>query len=158
MIGWALCRVNGLHIDTSPRLDPKGQQMPDEAQEAYAKQIAYLAYCLEVLDETAVASGELTFLQTFLTHAKGYLSKDVAPDTEAIENWDSMENQVMIQRYITHIEQEIRLVIAAWQQAHPEAVQTPLGVKLQTLIDGWERLQQRGMPDTRPRVEHNGSL
>ncbi len=85
--------------------------MPDEAQEAYAKQIVYLEHCLDVLDEAAIASGDLTFLQTFLTHAKGYLSKDVTPDTEAVENWDSPENQAMIRRYMTHVEQEIRLFI-----------------------------------------------
>jgi hypothetical protein len=35
--------------------------MPDKAQEAYAKQVAYLEYCLTVLDGTAIASGDLTF-------------------------------------------------------------------------------------------------
>ncbi|WP_089933371.1 hypothetical protein [Candidatus Entotheonella palauensis] len=131
--------------------------MPDEPQDIYAKQIAYLEYCLTVLAETAVASGELTFLQTFLAHAKGYLSKDVTPDTEAIENWDSPENQAMIQRYMAHGEQEIRLCIEEWQQAYPEAVQTPLGVKLQALIDGLERVHQAVLPDTWPRGERNGS-
>ncbi|ETW95240.1 MAG: hypothetical protein ETSY1_31440 [Candidatus Entotheonella factor] len=131
--------------------------MPDEAQEAYAKQIAYLEYCLMVLDETAIASGELAFLQTFLAHAKGYLSKDVTPDTEAIENWDLPENQAMIQRYITHVTQEIRLCIEEWQQAHPQARQAPLGVKLQALIDGLEQIYHPGLPDTWPQVERNGS-
>ncbi len=132
--------------------------MPDEAQEAYAKQIAYFQHCLEVLDETAIASGDLTFLQTFLTHAKGYLSKDVTPDTEAVENWDSPENQAMIQRYMTHVEQEIRLFIEEWQQAHPEAGQTPLGVKLQALVNGLEQVHQTVLPPTWPRVERNGNI
>jgi len=131
--------------------------MPDEAQEAYAKQIAYLEYCLSVLDETAIASGDLTFLQTFLNHAKGYLSKDVTPDTEAVENWDSPENQAMIQRYMTHVEQEIRLFIEEWQQAHPEMAQKPLGVKLQALIDGLQRVDQTMLPYTWTWFERNGN-
>jgi hypothetical protein len=122
--------------------------MPDKAQEAYAKQVAYLEYCLAVLEETAIASGDLTFLQTFLNHAKGYLSKDVTPDTEAVENWDSPENQAMIQRYMTHVEQEIRLFIEEWQQTHPEAMRTPLGVQLQALIDGLEQADQVTLPYT----------
>jgi hypothetical protein len=122
--------------------------MPDKAQEAYAKQVAYLEYCLTVLEETAIASGDLTFLQTFLNHAKGYLSKDVTPDTEAVENWDSPENQAMIQRYMTHVEQEIRLFIEEWQQTHPEAMRTPLGVQLQALIDGLEQADQVTLPYT----------
>jgi hypothetical protein len=132
--------------------------MPDEAQEVYAKQIAYLAYRLEVLDEMAIASGDLTFLQAFLTHAKGYLSRDVTPGTEAVENWDLPENQAMIQRYMTHVGEELRLIIEEWQQAHPEAVQTPLGVKLQALVDGLERVHQIGLPYARPQIEHNGSI
>ncbi len=131
--------------------------MPDEAQAAYAKQIAYLEHCLAVLDETAIASEDLTFLQTFLTHAKGYLSKDVTPDTEATENWDSPETQAMIQRYITHVEQEICLFIEEWQQAHPEAVQTSLGVKLQALVDGLEQVHHTVVPYPHPRLERNGS-
>ena len=120
--------------------------MPDKAQEAYAKQVAYLEYCLTVLDGTAIASGDLTFLRTFLNHAKGYLSKDVTPDTEAVENWDSPENQAMIQRYMTHVEQEIRLFIEEWQQTHPETMRKPLGVQLQTLIDGLEQADQVMLP------------
>lgn len=120
--------------------------MPDKALEAYAKQVAYLEYCLAVLEETTIASGDLTFLQTFLNHAKGYLSKDVTPDTEAIENWDSPENQAMLQRYMTHVEQEIRLFIEEWQQIHPETMQKPLGVQLQTLIDGLEQADQVTLP------------
>jgi hypothetical protein len=122
--------------------------MSDKAQEAYAKQVAYLEYCLTVLEETAIASGDLTFLQTFLNHAKGYLSKDVTPDTEAVENWDSPENQAMIQRYMTHVEQEIRLFIEEWQQTHPETMRKPLGVQLQALIDGLEQAEQVTLPDT----------
>lgn len=131
--------------------------MPDEAQEAYAKHIIYLAHCLAVLDETANPSHDLTFLQTLLIHAKGYLSKDVTPNTEAVENWDSPENQAMILRYITHIAQEIRLFIEEWKQAHPEAVQTPLGVKLQALVNGLEQVHHTILPFTRPRVKRNGS-
>lgn len=130
--------------------------MPDQVQEAQMKQIVYLEYCLAVLDETSITSGDLTFLQTFLTHAKGYLSKDVTPDTEAVENWDAPENQAMIQRYVTHVEQEIRLFIEEWQQAYPEAMQTPLGGKLQALVDGVEGIQQTVLSSLRPRVERNG--
>ncbi len=131
--------------------------MPDKAQDAYAKTIAYLEHCLAVLNEAAIALGDLTFLQTFLTHAKGYLSKDVTPNTEAIENWDSPENQAMIQRYIAHVEQEIRLFIEEWQHAHPDVVQTPLGVQLQALVDGLERLPRAALPPTWSRLERNGS-
>ncbi len=131
--------------------------MPDEAQDAYAKTIVYLEHCLTVLNETAAAFGDLTFLQTFLTHAKGYLSKDVTPNTEAIENWDSPENQAMIQRYIAHVEQEIRFFIEEWQHTHSDAVQTPLGVKLQALIDGLERLPRTALPYAWSRLGHNGS-
>lgn len=130
--------------------------MSDEAQEAYAKQIAYLEHCLDVLKETAIASGDLTFLQAFLTHAKGYLSKDVTPDTEAVENWDLPENQAMIQRYMTHVEQEIRLCIEEWQHAHPEAAQMPLGVKLQVLVDGLEQVSPTVLINPRSQVERNG--
>jgi len=132
--------------------------MPDEAQGAYAKQIAYVEHSLAVLAETPMASGDLTCLQTFLTHAKGYLSKDVTPDTEAVENWDSPENQAMIQRYMKHVEQELRLFIEEWQQAHPEAVQTPLGVKLQALVDGLDRVHQAVLPSTWPRIERKGRI
>lgn len=131
--------------------------MPDEAQDAYTQTIVYLEHCLSVLDETAVALGDLTFLQTFLTHAKGYLSKDVTPHTEAIENWDSPENQAMIQRYIAHVEQEIRLFIEEWQHTHPDAMQTSLGVKLQALVDGLEGLPRPALSSTWSRLERNGS-
>jgi hypothetical protein len=131
--------------------------MPDDVQGAYGKQIAYLEYCLAVLDETAIASGGLTFLRTFLNHAKGYLSKDVTPNTEAVENWDSPENQAMIQRYMTHVEQEIRLCIEEWQQAHPQTVPRPLGVKLQALVDGLERVDQTMSLHTRNWFERNGN-
>ena len=120
--------------------------MPDETQDAYAKLIAYLEHCLRVLDETAIAQGDLTFLQTFLTHAKGYLSKDVTPDTEAVDNWDAPENQAMLQRYVTHVEQEIRLCIEDWRQAQPGVARTPLGAKLQALVDGLDQVYQTMSP------------
>jgi hypothetical protein len=131
--------------------------MSNEVQEAYMKQIAYLEYCVAVLDETAIASGDLEFLQTFLTHAKGYLSKDVTPDTEAVENWDLPENQAMIQRYMVHVEEEVRLFIDEWQQSHPGAAQTTLGVKLQALVDGLDRVPQMVLPYPCSRTERNGS-
>lgn len=131
--------------------------MPDEAQEAYAKQIAYLEHCLDVLNDIGMASDDLTFLQTFLTHAQGYLSKDVTPDTEAVENWDSPENQAMIQRYLTHVEQEIRLFIEEWQHAHPEAIHMPLGARLQALVAGLDQVYPTVLPPTYPQVERNGN-
>ena len=126
--------------------------MSDETQAAYGQLIAYLEHCLSVLDEAAIAPGDLTFLQTFLTHAAGYLSKDATPDTEAVENWDAPENQAMMQRYITHVEQEIRLCIEDWRQAQPDAAPTPLDEKLQALVDGLDQAHQTISPYAWPPV------
>ena len=130
--------------------------MSDESRDAYAQLIAYLEHCLSVLDETAIAQGDLMFLQTFLTHAKGYLSKDVTPDTEAVDNWDAPENQAMLQRYITHVEQEIRLCIEDWRQAQPGVARTPFGAKLQALVDGLDQVYQTMSPYAWPPVEGYG--
>ena len=102
--------------------------------------IHYLERCLVLLSEVALSSSDLTFLQTFLTHAKGYLSGDLSPDTEAMANWYTPENQAMIRRYITHVEAEIRLVIEEWQHTHPGELHTSSGIKLQDIVTGLERL------------------
>ena len=52
-----------------------------------------------------------------MTNAKGYLAGDLSPDTEAMENWDSPENQAMMRRYLTHVEQQVRLIAEDWQTA-----------------------------------------
>ena len=103
---------------------------------AFDRPIAHLEYCLSVLEQAAIPSHDLDMLQTFLTHAKGYLAKDLSPDTEALENWETPENQAMIQRFITHVEQEIRLVIEDWQQTHPAEAHTRLGTRLNEMLSG----------------------
>ena len=113
--------------------------MSDAIPSVFARPITHLEYCLSILEQTAIPSHDLEFLQTFLIHAKGYLSKDLSPDTEALENWETPENQAMIRRFITHIEQEIRLVVAEWQQTHPDAADTPLGAKLNEMLAGLEQ-------------------
>jgi hypothetical protein len=87
-----------------------------------------------------MSSSDITFLQMFLTHAKGYLSGDLSPDTEAMANWYTPENQAMIRRYITHVEAEIRLVIEEWQQTHASEMHTAAGIQLQDLVTGLESL------------------
>lgn len=104
-----------------------------------ASTIAYLEHCLGVLAEVAISSSDITFLQTFLTHAKGYLAGDLSPDTEAMDNWHTPENQAMIRRYIIHVEEEIRLAVEAWQQANPNEIHTPRGAKLQDIVTGLTR-------------------
>jgi hypothetical protein len=113
-----------------------------------AHTIAYLERCLTVLSEVAMSSSDITFLRTFLTHATGYLSGDLSPDTEAMENWHTPENQAMIRRYITHVEAEIRLGIEAWQQAHPGEMHTAAGIKLQNIVTGLDRLRYTPPNDT----------
>lgn len=113
--------------------------MSDATSLAFARPITHLEHCLSILQQAAIPSHDLEFLQTFLTHAKGYLSKDLSPDTEALENWETPENQAMIRRFITHVEQEIRLVVEEWQQTHPDAAHTPLGVKLNEMLAGLEQ-------------------
>jgi len=65
---------------------------------------------LTAIDDMPVLSPDLTFLKTFLHNATGYLRKDIAPDTEALENWDSPENQHMLRRYLRHLSNEIRMI------------------------------------------------
>lgn len=66
---------------------------------------------LGLLDEIPVRSPDLAFLHTLLHHATGYLQKDIAPETEALENWDIPENQRMLRRYLRHLTHEIRMVV-----------------------------------------------
>ena len=113
--------------------------MSDAIPPAFARPIIHLEHCLAILQQAVIPSHDLDFLQTFLTHAKGYLSKDLSPDTEALENWETPENQAMIQRFITHVEEEIRFVVAEWQQTHPDEAHTPLGVKLNDMLAGLEQ-------------------
>jgi hypothetical protein len=113
--------------------------MSDAIPTAFARPITYLEHCLSTLEQAAIPSYDLECLHTFLTHAKGYLSKDLSPDTEALENWETPENQTMIQRFITHVEQEIRLVVEEWQQMHPDEVHTSLGAKLNEMLAGLEQ-------------------
>jgi hypothetical protein len=113
--------------------------MSDAIPPALARPIAHLEHCLCILEQAAMPSQDLEALQTFLTHAKGYLSKDLSPDTEALENWETPENQAMIRRFITHIEQEIRLVVEEWQQSHPDEAHTPLSAKLHDMLTELEQ-------------------
>jgi hypothetical protein len=113
--------------------------MSDAIPSAFARPITHLAYCLAILEQAAIPSPDLDVLQTFLTHAKGYLSNDLSPDTDALENWETPENQAMIQRFITHVEQEIRFVVEEWQQAHPDEAHTPLGAQLNEMLAGLEQ-------------------
>jgi hypothetical protein len=113
--------------------------MSDATPPAFARPITHLEHCLSILQQAAIPSHDLDVLQTFLTHAKGYLSKDLSPDTDALENWETPENQAMIRRFITHVGQEIRLVVEEWQQTHPDEAHTPLGAKLNEMLAGLEQ-------------------
>lgn len=113
--------------------------MSDAIPPAFARPITHLEHCLSILEQTAIPSYDLDVLHTFLSHAKGYLSKDLSPDTEALDNWETPENQAMIRRFITHVEQEIRLVVEEWQQTHPDEAQTPLGANLNEMLAGLEQ-------------------
>lgn len=113
--------------------------MSDAMPSAFARPITHLEHCLSILEQAAIPSHDLDVLQTFLTHAKGYLSKDLSPDTDALENWETPENQAMIRRFITHVEQEIRLVVEEWQQTHPDEACTPLGAQLNEMLAGLEQ-------------------
>jgi hypothetical protein len=113
--------------------------MSDAIPLAFARPIRHLESCLFILEQAAIPSYDLDVLQTFLTHAKGYLSKDLSPATDALENWETPENQAMIQRFITHVEQEIRLVVEEWQQTHPDEAHTPLGAQLNEMLVGLEQ-------------------
>jgi hypothetical protein len=113
--------------------------MSDGIPSVFARPILHLEHCLSILAQAAIPSHDLDVLQTFLTHAKGYLSKDLSPDTDALENWETPENQAMIQRFITHVEEEIRLVVEEWQQTHPDEAHTPLGTQLNEMLAGLEQ-------------------
>jgi hypothetical protein len=113
--------------------------MSDAIPPAFARPITHLEHCLAILEQTAIPSHDLDVLQTFISHAKGYLSKVLSPDTEALENWETPENQAMIRRFITHVEQEIRLVGEDWQQTPPDEAHTPLGAKLNEMLVGLEQ-------------------
>ena len=108
--------------------------MSDDPLRRFAKTIAHLEQCLVVLEQAALPSHDLEFVQTFLTHAKSYLAKDVSPDTEALENWSTPENQAMIQRFIAHVEQEIRLIVEEWQQSHADAEYASFHAQLAALL------------------------
>lgn len=115
--------------------------MSPDTPDFLAHTIDYLERCLVLLSEVALSSSDIAFLQTFLTHAKSYLSGDLSPDKEAMENWHTPENQAMIRRYITHVKAEIHLVIEEWQQAHPDELHTASGLKLQDIVAGLKRLR-----------------
>ncbi len=117
--------------------------MRDDTPASIARAITYLEQCLGMLEDVVLPSRDLVFLHTFLTHAKAYLSKDVAPDTEAAENWDTPENQAMIKRFITHVAQQIRLIIEDWQQAQAGEASRPLRVKMDEILVGLDRLHTR---------------
>jgi hypothetical protein len=65
----------------------------------------------------------------------------------------------MIRRYIIHVEEEIRLVVEAWQQANPNEMHTPRGAKLQDIVTGLPRLPHTppGLTGPASPLESNGS-
>jgi hypothetical protein len=98
-----------------------------------------------LLDEIPTLSPELAFLKTFLHNATGYLQKDIAPDTEALENWDSPENQHMLRRYLRHLTNEIRMVTEDFRSAAAlEDVQQHLANRMTTLLQSLEA-EERGV-------------
>ncbi len=119
--------------------------MPDESPETLGRMIVHLERCLAILEEAAAPSPDIAFLHTFLLHAKGYLAKDVSADTEALENWDTPENQAMIQRFITHVAQRIRLMVEEWRQTRPDEAHTSLREKLHEMVAGLDRIDD--LPD-----------
>lgn len=103
--------------------------------------IVYLERCLATLHDAVLPSSELEFLQTFLTHARGYLAKDVSAETEALENWDAPENQAMIERFMTHVEERIRLIITEWQDRHAGSAATTLHLEMTGLLTQLDHLR-----------------
>ncbi len=105
----------------------------------------YMEHFLRLIDEMPVLSPDLAFLKTLLRNAIGYLQKDVAPDTEALENWDTPENQRMLRRYIRHLTNEIRMVAEnVHQEALPDEISPRLAQRMLVLLHHVEA-EQRGL-------------
>ena len=115
--------------------------MPDHFSTMLDRALTYIERCLATLEEAALPPSELAFLQTFLTHARGYLVKDVSADTEALGNWDSPENRAMIARFLTHVEQRIRLTIEDWQHDHAHTTNTAFHAKMIALLADLDQLR-----------------
>ena len=115
--------------------------MSEDYSADITRTLAYLERCLATLHDAALPSNELAFLQTFLTHARGYLAKDVSAETEALENWDAPENQAMIERFMTHVEERIRLIITEWQDGHAGSADTTLHLKMTGLLAQLDHLR-----------------
>lgn len=115
--------------------------MSEDYSADIARTIAYLEHCLATLHDAALPSSELEFLQMFLTHARGYLAKDVSAETEALENWDAPENQAMIERFMIHVEERIRLIITEWHDRHAGSADTTLHMKMTGLLTQLDHLR-----------------
>jgi hypothetical protein len=100
---------------------------------------------ITLLDEIPVLSADQVFLKTFLHNATGYLQKDIAPDTEALENWDSPENQRMLRRYVRHLSTEIRMVAEDLNKdARQDEARQRLSQRMTALLNSLEA-EQGGM-------------
>lgn len=105
----------------------------------------YMERFLGLIDEMPVLSPDLAFLKTLLRNAVGYLQKDVGPDTEALENWHTPENQRMLRRYIRHLTNEIRMVAEnVHQEALPDEASQRLSQRMMVLLHHLEA-EQRGI-------------
>jgi hypothetical protein len=129
--------------------------VPGDYSTDITRTIAYLEHCLATLHDAALPSDELEFLRTFLTHARGYLAKDVSAETEALDNWDTPENQAMIERFMTHVEERIRLIITEWQEIHADSANTALHLKMTGLLTQLDHL--RLGKDAQKKAEQGGN-
>ena len=116
---------------------------------------------LGLIDEIPVLSPDLAFLKTLLRNAIGYLHKDVAPDTEALENWDIPENQRMLRRYMRHLTHEIRMVVEhLHQDVLPAEASQRLAQRMMVLLyhieteQGGLELLLRAQPERHGNGEH----
>lgn len=105
----------------------------------------YLERFLSVINDMPVLSPDLAFLKTLLQNAIGYLQKDATPDTEALENWDTEENQRMLRRYIRHLTNEIRMVAENFHRdALPDEASQRLSQRMMVLLHHLDA-EQRGV-------------
>lgn len=120
--------------------------MPEGIPAGMSQAAQYLQACQTVMEALALPETERQFVDTRVNNARCYLRKELTPYTEAMDNWQRPENQVMMRRFITHIAHEMRMFVADCQPADDDARQRRLWQHLETLIAGLEGLGH-GLPE-----------